>query len=67
MYIKCHYFITHFNHRLLFRMAWDVGCYRRDFCTIISTSEQMQWAGGEKKDGGGESESEKENVAAVKA
>lgn len=68
MYIKCHYFITHFNRRLLFRMAWDVGRYRRDFCTIISTSEKMRWAGKKKKMAGGrESESEKENVAVVKA
>lgn len=67
MYIKCHYFITRFNHRLLFRMAWDAGSYRRDFFTIISTSEQMQWAREKKRAGGRKSGSEKQNVAAVKA
>lgn len=65
MYIKCHYFIPHFNHTLLFRMAWDVGCYRRGFFTIISTSEQMQWEG---KKGALRGEGEGEgNVAVVKA
>lgn len=70
MYIKCHCFSTHFNHKLLFRMAWDVGCYRRDFCTIISTPEQMQQAGKRKKKkpagvrwGERESESEKEKCS----